>query len=84
MRSRREISRLYGRLEVCSHLTQTEVSEGITPGSLDLDGALELILKLLDASPYTTNIIDALDECFKDGRGCVLECIKMALVKSGF
>lgn len=59
-----------------------EEAQGNASGSLDLDGAQELILKLIDVSPYTTIIIDALDECSKEGRGCLLDFIKTALVEA--
>lgn len=60
-------------------LYKEEEDQGGASGSLDLENAQELIMQLIDLYPITTIIIDALDECTKEGRGIILSFIKSTL-----
>jgi hypothetical protein len=59
-----------------------EEEQGNAAGTLDIDDARELILDLVSIYPVTFIMIDALDECPREGRATIIEFIKTVIRSS--
>jgi hypothetical protein len=61
---------------------EKEEEEGNASGYLDIDDAKDLILELVALYPVTIIIVDALDECPREGRAILIEFIKRVIQDS--
>jgi hypothetical protein len=59
-----------------------EEEQGNASGTLDIDDARELILELIALFPITIIILDALDECPREGRAIIIDFIKTVIRNS--
>ena len=59
-----------------------EEEQGSASGALDIDDAKDLIVALVALYPITIIIIDALDECPREGRAILIEFIKTVIQNS--